>query len=102
MSEYRFLTYKTDSNNAISRRRRAQRRSKIHVRQTAPKQYWHLLTPRYEMGCKRIVLDSGYLKVLGDENVHLSNERICSITENSVITENGSEYLADVIADERY
>lgn len=78
-----------------------------------PGKYWHLLTPKFEFGCKvriftytqinqfntgqRRVFDHGYLESLNKDKVRLTDDRIDRVTENSVVTKSGDELFADAI-----
>ncbi|KZP27803.1 FAD/NAD(P)-binding domain-containing protein [Athelia psychrophila] len=68
-----------------------------YVERTAPKEYWDLLKPKYNVGCKRRVFDPGYLKCLNRDNVHVTSDPIVKIEPTEVITESGKHYPADVI-----
>ncbi|KAK3897019.1 hypothetical protein C8A05DRAFT_20132 [Staphylotrichum tortipilum] len=71
--------------------------SRDHVRKTAPEQYWPLLTPSYDLGCRRRILDDRYLKTLSNPKMFLTNDSIASVGKNSVTTMSGKEYPTDVI-----
>jgi cation diffusion facilitator CzcD-associated flavoprotein CzcO len=55
------------------------------------------LTPDYTIGCKRILLSSDYYPALQRPNVELITSDITGITENSVITADGTAHETDVI-----
>ncbi|MFB8004284.1 NAD(P)-binding domain-containing protein [Nocardia sp. NPDC056000] len=55
------------------------------------------LTPEYEIGCKRMVMDNGYYPALQRENVELVTAAITEITETGIRTADGVEHPADVI-----
>jgi cation diffusion facilitator CzcD-associated flavoprotein CzcO len=55
------------------------------------------LTPRDELGCKRIMLSDDWYPTLNEPNVDLVTERIASITAGGVRTEDGRERPADVL-----
>lgn len=86
--------YMTDS--AAKFRRQRQGRAERYMRRTAPEKYHDMLIPDWELGCKRRIFDSGYLKSLHAENLTLTNSPIQEITENGVRTEEGF-VEADVI-----
>ncbi|KAF5248255.1 hypothetical protein FANTH_6048 [Fusarium anthophilum] len=66
------------------------------MRDTAPTKYHDLLIPDFEIGCKRRIYDSGYLKSLHSKNLTLTNERALKIVERGVETDRGF-IEADVI-----
>ncbi|KAH8808672.1 hypothetical protein F5884DRAFT_845119 [Xylogone sp. PMI_703] len=72
-------------------------RSQNYVRESAPERYWPLLTPQYDLGCRRRILDNKYLKTLHNPKVLLTKDTITSIRPKSVLTASGKEYPADVI-----
>ncbi|MDT5270441.1 MAG: hypothetical protein QOH49_2627 [Acidobacteriota bacterium] len=55
------------------------------------------LTPAYEIGCKRILVSNDYLPTLTRPNVELVIEPIKEIREHSIVTDDGTERLADTI-----
>lgn len=72
--------------------------NEAYVKKTAPPKYWDALIPKTEIGCKRKVLDTEYLKSLWKENVELvSNDPAERITETGVVTKSGREIAADAI-----
>ncbi|KAL5362899.1 hypothetical protein BJX96DRAFT_167031 [Aspergillus floccosus] len=72
--------------------------SECYIKETAPAQYWPLLMPDHEVGCKRRVFDhNGYIMSLNRDNVHLTDDPIVAIYERSVVTKSGTTYPADVI-----
>lgn len=68
-----------------SRRAKAER----YMRRTAPAKYHDMLIPEFEIGCKRRIFDSGYLKSLHEENLTLTNSPIEEVTEKGVRTRDG-------------
>ncbi|KAH4042377.1 hypothetical protein HBI09_012160 [Parastagonospora nodorum] len=72
--------------------------NEAYVKKTAPPKYWDALIPKTEIGCKRKVLDTEYLKSLWKDNVELiSNDPAERITETGVVTKSGREITADAI-----
>ena len=55
------------------------------------------LTPRYRIGCKRILVSNDYLPALARPNVELVTEGIREVREHSVVTDDGAERPADAI-----
>jgi cation diffusion facilitator CzcD-associated flavoprotein CzcO len=55
------------------------------------------LTPRYRMGCKRVLLSNSYLPAMASENVSLVTSGIREVREGSVVAEDGSEHEVDAI-----
>ncbi|KAF5675761.1 ACB 4-hydroxyacetophenone monooxygenase [Fusarium heterosporum] len=67
-----------------------------YMTNNAPDKYHDLLIPDFEIGCKRRIYDSGYLKSLHSENLTLTNERALRFAENGIETDRGF-IEADVI-----
>lgn len=55
------------------------------------------LTPRYTIGCKRILLSNDYFPALARPNVHVVTEGIAEVRERSILGKDGVEYPADAI-----
>lgn len=69
-----------------------------YVKRMAPPRYWKTLIPKTEIGCKRKVLDTDYLKTLWRENAELvADDPVEKITETGVVTKSGREMRADAI-----
>jgi cation diffusion facilitator CzcD-associated flavoprotein CzcO len=55
------------------------------------------LTPRYEIGCKRILMSDEYFPALQQPNATLVTDAIERITPTGVVTADGVEHAADAI-----
>jgi cation diffusion facilitator CzcD-associated flavoprotein CzcO len=55
------------------------------------------LTPRDELGCKRVMLTDHWYPALAKPNVDVITERIAEVTPNGIRTEDGAERPADAI-----
>jgi len=55
------------------------------------------LTPRYQIGCKRILLSDDFYPVFRQSHVELVAEKISEIREHSVVTQDGVERPVDVL-----
>jgi cation diffusion facilitator CzcD-associated flavoprotein CzcO len=55
------------------------------------------LTPRYEVGCKRILMSNEYFPALQQPNAELVTDAIERITPSGVVTADGVEHPADAI-----
>jgi cation diffusion facilitator CzcD-associated flavoprotein CzcO len=55
------------------------------------------LTPRYEIGCKRILMSNEYFPALQQPNAALVTDAIERITPTGVVTADGVEHAADAI-----
>jgi cation diffusion facilitator CzcD-associated flavoprotein CzcO len=55
------------------------------------------LTPKYRLGCKRILPSNDYYPALARPNVVVASDGIERITENAVVTNDGAEHEIDVL-----
>jgi cation diffusion facilitator CzcD-associated flavoprotein CzcO len=55
------------------------------------------VTPRFRMGCKRILLSSDYLPSLAQPNVHVETSGIREVREHAVVSEDGQVHEVDAI-----
>lgn len=55
------------------------------------------LTPRYEPGCKRLVVSSRYYRAVQRAGVEVVADRIARVEPNGVVTENGELHELDVL-----
>ncbi len=55
------------------------------------------LTPKYQIGCKRVLLSNDYLKTLCRPNVEVVSEGIAEVRESSVMTVDGQEREVDAL-----
>eukprot|EP01090_Pellita_catalonica_P000232 TRINITY_DN10160_c0_g1_i2.p1 TRINITY_DN10160_c0_g1~~TRINITY_DN10160_c0_g1_i2.p1 ORF type:complete len:219 (+),score=29.64 TRINITY_DN10160_c0_g1_i2:229-885(+) len=53
--------------------------------------------PKYELGCKRILLSDDYFPTLKRDNVELIDSAVEKISEQSIITKDGKEFPVDGI-----
>ncbi|KAI5480947.1 hypothetical protein MNV49_006757 [Pseudohyphozyma bogoriensis] len=68
-----------------------------YIRDTSPQKYHDFLVPKYPFGCKRVIMDPGYLESLHRSNVDLVVGPIDEITEKGIRTKDGKMYDLDVI-----
>ncbi|KAJ7769773.1 hypothetical protein B0H14DRAFT_2967291 [Mycena olivaceomarginata] len=68
-----------------------------YIRLAAPKEEHDNLIPDYTLGCKRMLLDTGFLQALHRPNLNLNWHGIQSITEDGIITTKGKELSFDII-----
>ncbi|HYP48296.1 MAG TPA: NAD(P)/FAD-dependent oxidoreductase, partial [Thermoleophilaceae bacterium] len=55
------------------------------------------LTPRYEIGCKRVLLSNDWYPMLAAANTELVTERIAEVRPRSIVTADGAERELDSI-----
>lgn len=78
-------------------RKEAEKQAIEHIKKTAPKELHDFLIPKYPIGCKRIVMDPGYLECLNQPNVELVTSGIKAVTEKGIVTTDGNEHELDVL-----
>ncbi|RII23493.1 cyclohexanone 1,2-monooxygenase [Alternaria sp. MG1] len=87
-----------DIETGRSIRQNLAKENEAYVKSMAPPKYWNALIPKTEIGCKRKVLDTDYLKTLWRDNIELvSDDPVERITGNGVVTRSGREVNADAI-----
>jgi len=67
------------------------------MKSKAPAEHLDFLIPKYPMGCKRIIMDPGYLDALNRPNVDLITSPIDTVTEKGILTQDGREHEFDVL-----
>ena len=55
------------------------------------------LTPKYKLGCKRVLVSDDFYPTLKRENVELVTEGIAEVCEHSIVTSDGAERPVDVL-----
>lgn len=85
-----------------SGRKRLKEKLILYIQQAAPEKYHEILTPSYEVGCKRFVQDATWFECLHDPRMNLTTETLKSLTKDAVVLEsrvNGEERVipADII-----
>ncbi|RFU77502.1 fad nadp-binding domain-containing [Trichoderma arundinaceum] len=56
-----------------------------HLYKTAPKKYHQILTPNYDVGCKRRIFDTDWYPSLADPRIELTTLALKSVNSNSAI-----------------
>ncbi|CAE6473551.1 unnamed protein product [Rhizoctonia solani] len=69
-----------------------------YIRSAAPVKYHKYLIPSYDVGCKRIIMDPGYLQALHRPNVDMEWDPILEIVSDGIVTKSGRKHQVDVIA----
>ncbi|MDB4987301.1 MAG: 4-hydroxyacetophenone monooxygenase, partial [Myxococcaceae bacterium] len=55
------------------------------------------LTPKYTIGCKRVLLSSDYLTTLTRDNVEVVTDGIAEVRAHSIVTKDGREHPIDTL-----
>lgn len=72
--------------------------SEAYIRQNAPPEYVEALVPKFEIGCKRRVFDTDYLKCLHQSNVELIHgDQVERLTQTSALFKSGRELKIDAV-----
>lgn len=72
--------------------------SRKHLEKSIPdEKLREKLTPKYEFGCKRVLLSDDFYPAVRRENVEVVTEKIAEIREKSVVTQDGTERPIDVL-----
>jgi cation diffusion facilitator CzcD-associated flavoprotein CzcO len=76
----------------IERTRQYEAKLIEHMHKTAPEKYHAILTPNYEVACKRRVFDAAWLPALNDPRIELTTQPVTGIQAHSVTLGPGSVY----------
>ncbi|KAF7342593.1 FAD/NAD(P)-binding domain-containing protein [Mycena sanguinolenta] len=68
-----------------------------YIKLTAPKEYHEFLVPEYRPGCKRLLLDTNFLRSLHQLNITLNWDGIQSTCEDGIGTKKGQRLPFDVV-----
>ncbi len=85
------LTF-TMSARARKRRLETQKGLIAHMHKIVPKKYWEILTPDYDVGCKRRIIDAGWFRSLQNPRIELTSLPLTSIQEHTVTLGPGRHY----------
>ena len=55
------------------------------------------VTPKYTMGCKRVLVSDNYFPALARDNVSVIDNGVQEIRENAIVCKDGKEYPVDVL-----
>ncbi|MGB6667140.1 MAG: NAD(P)/FAD-dependent oxidoreductase, partial [Candidatus Acidiferrum sp.] len=83
--------------NRFVRRKATEIATRHMQRQIQDPKLREALTPRYELGCKRVLVSDDFYPTLKRENVELVTEGIAEICEHSIVTTDGVERPVDVL-----
>ncbi|WP_345814675.1 NAD(P)/FAD-dependent oxidoreductase [Paraburkholderia sp. PREW-6R] len=76
----------------------AQKAAERHLRrQVSDPQLRETLTPRYTMGCKRILISNDYFPAVSRKNVSVITAGIARVEEDAIVTADGVRHPADCI-----
>jgi cation diffusion facilitator CzcD-associated flavoprotein CzcO len=67
------------------------------MKQVPDKELRKKLTPKFDLGCKRVLLSNDWYPALQQPNVKVITNRIREVTSNSIVTHDGDEYPVDII-----
>jgi cation diffusion facilitator CzcD-associated flavoprotein CzcO len=92
MSEIEFVKIFTPNEKARENRKKHAEVLLRHLRKSVPEEYHEILTPDYEVFCKRRVVDEGWFKSLNLPNVEITTLPLTSIQSKSVTLGPGRHY----------
>lgn len=84
MVEAEFVAFFTPGEAARERRKKKAEEVLSYMRKTVPEEYHEILTPDYELFCKRRVVDDGWFKSLALPNVEITTLPLTAIQPRSV------------------
>ncbi|PFH53522.1 hypothetical protein AMATHDRAFT_54678 [Amanita thiersii Skay4041] len=90
------LAYWLVFSNSVTRRF-LQQLSKLYMLSAAPVKYHDKILPKHQLGCKRLLFDTGYLESLHRPNVSICWDGIKEIVDDGIITTNEEKQTFDVI-----
>jgi hypothetical protein len=67
------------------------------IKTSAPKKYVESLIPKDPPGCRRLVLDAGYIQTLHRSNMDIEWDHIAEVVEDGIVTKSGKKHPLDVI-----
>ncbi|TDL24856.1 FAD/NAD-binding domain-containing protein [Rickenella mellea] len=68
-----------------------------YIKYKTPRKYWDKIVPDYPVGCKRIIVDPGYLKSMKQPNVTVNFDGTEEIVSDGLVTTKGEKIPVDVI-----
>jgi cation diffusion facilitator CzcD-associated flavoprotein CzcO len=87
-----------DNKSGVSARQQLAEASRSYIKKAAPSQYVDALIPKFEVGCKRRVFDTGYLTSLHRSNVELiHDDAVERLTNDSAVFRSGREIKIDAV-----
>jgi cation diffusion facilitator CzcD-associated flavoprotein CzcO len=92
ISELDFLLIFTPGTAAQKRRHAKQKTLIDYMHKLVPEKYWEILTPDYEVGCKRRVIDNGWFRSLQNPQIELTSLPLTAVQEHSITLGPGRHY----------
>ncbi|TCD65366.1 hypothetical protein EIP91_002764 [Steccherinum ochraceum] len=71
----------------------------MYIKSQTPKKYHDKVVPTHPSGCKRFVIDAGYLKSLHKDNFDVNYDGVQEVTETGILTKKGEFKEYDVIVE---
>lgn len=95
MFEMDFLGWFKNNRYAEWKRRSTEQKFLAYMRSATPSKYHEILTPNYDLGCKRRVVRGEWFKSLNNPNYELTTMRLTSVQSRSVTLGPGKHYPPD-------
>ncbi|KAF8643890.1 hypothetical protein AX16_008906 [Volvariella volvacea WC 439] len=93
-SDVRFVAFRRENTRLVNI---AKRTFTQYTKQMAPRSYHAKLIPNYPPGCKRVIIDSGYLEALRRKNVSITWDAIECIEQDGIRLVTGELIQLDVL-----
>jgi cation diffusion facilitator CzcD-associated flavoprotein CzcO len=90
--EIDFLSYFPATASAKKHRQQHEKRLLNYMHKVVPEKYWEILTPDYEFGCKRRVIDTDWFRSLQNPKIDLTSLPLTSIQAHTVTLGPGRHY----------
>ncbi|KAJ3483533.1 hypothetical protein NLI96_g6247 [Meripilus lineatus] len=78
-------------------RGKVEKKLERYIKSKTPSEYHDKIIPKIPFGCRRFIVDSGYLSALHQDNFDVNYEGIAEFTESGIITKKGNKLDFDVI-----
>jgi len=73
-------------------RQKYQKLALQHMHKIVPERYWEMLTPKFEILCKRRIIDREWYQGLNDPRITITTQQLTSVDENSVTLSAGGHF----------
>ena len=90
--ELDFMLFFRDTPYHRKARKEVESRLMRHMKKTAPEKYHEILSPNYSLGCKRRIIDYGWLNCLNNPKIKLTTQPLTSLQPRGAILGPGRNY----------
>jgi cation diffusion facilitator CzcD-associated flavoprotein CzcO len=96
LSELDFFTYFRDSPRALRQRKKLEAKLLQHMKKSVPEKYHEILTPDYNVMCKRRIFDDEWFSALRDPQVELTTRPLASLQPRGITLGPGRTFSNDM------